>query len=60
MERRPCRQRDNDSMNHMCKGGREYLQTVRHDTLKMYARRREWKMHLQGPWRVSRSFRRRF
>ena len=35
-------------------GGKKYLQTVRHNTLKIYARRCEWKMHLQGPWPVSR------
>ena len=39
-------------------GGKKYLQTVRHNTLKIYARRCEWKMHLQGPWPVSRFFRR--
>ena len=34
--------------------------TNRHNTLTMYARRCEWKMHLQGPWPVSRVFKRLF
>ena len=38
-----------ERMDHMCKGGKKDLQRVRHNTLKMYARRCEWKMHLQGP-----------
>ena len=28
-----------DTIDHMCKGGKEHLQTVRHNTPKIYARR---------------------
>ena len=41
-------------------GRQRGLADVGHDTQKMYARRCEGKMHLQGPWPVSRFFTRLF